>query len=329
VIVGVDGVARVIDFGIAKAVTSLDTTKDGLVRGKVSYMAPEQLLSEPLSRRTDLYAVGVMLWELLVGERLFPGGSRPDLLRKVEGHIDRPRSRVPSLPERLDAIVMRALATDPNDRYPDALALANDLERTGLEAKRSDVAPFVERFAGDALAKRAALVESVESEARSVPPPPAALASATGALAPMVAPISATPRASGGSRTRVLAAAAGAVLFAGVMTGVLLARTTGGGAGAEPPAPPATVATTATVLATATASVAAVTAQAPAAVSASTEPASPAPAAESARPAPARRTTSVRAGATKTTKKPAKTAACNPPYTLDAKGRRRYKAECF
>jgi hypothetical protein len=240
---------------------------------------------------------------------------------------------------------MRALATDPNDRYTDALALANDLERTGLEAKRSDVAPFVERFAGDALAKRAALVESVESEARSVPPPPAPLASATGALAPMVAPISAAPRRSAGSRTRVLAVAAGAVLFAGVMTGVLLARTTNGAAGAagsstntEPLAklaaaaatakePTAAAPSTPSPVAAATTPIAPLTAAAPPAVSAGAGPASTA--SETPRPTPAPRSTSVRAGATKTAKKPAKSAQCNPPYTLDAKGRRRYKAECF
>ncbi|HEX5100032.1 MAG TPA: serine/threonine-protein kinase, partial [Polyangiaceae bacterium] len=188
VIVGVDGVARVIDFGIAKAATSVNTTRDGLVRGKAAYMAPEQLFSEALTRRADLYAMGVILWELLTGERLFPGGTRPDLLKKAEGKIDRPRDRLPAVPAELDALTMRALETNEADRFADALVMAAELERTGLVAPRSEVAAWVERLAAEALAKKSKLVEAVEATARSVPPPAPApsLESASGALNPIV-----------------------------------------------------------------------------------------------------------------------------------------------
>ena len=73
VIVGIDGVARVLDFGVAKAVGRLQSTREGQLKGKLSYMAPEQIRSGQVDRRTDIYAASIMLWEALVGKRLYDG----------------------------------------------------------------------------------------------------------------------------------------------------------------------------------------------------------------------------------------------------------------
>ncbi|HEY3499844.1 MAG TPA: serine/threonine-protein kinase [Polyangiaceae bacterium] len=333
VIVGVDGVARVIDFGIAKAATSVDTTRAGLVRGKAAYMAPEQLFSAALTRRADLYAMGVVLWELLTGERLFPGGSRPDLLKKAEGDIASPRQRVPSLPAELDRITMCALATNEADRYADAQQMAAELERTGLVAPRSEVAVWVERLAAQALAKRSKLVEAVEATARSVPPPaPAPVSShesATGALNPIVAPIPAPGAvpASAFARHRAKLAGAAVALLAFAVLGVSLTRHTPApepSKTAIPPeiAAPAPTGVTAAPQAKATTPVPDDQVPEKAATSTPEAARTPAPPPDAALAKPS--------AATKTsTKTKARSKNCNPPYTVDAKGRRRYKAECF
>ena len=171
IMVGVDGVARVLDFGIAKAADSVHTTREGTVRGKLAYMAPEQLFGHALTRQIDLYAVGVVLWELLVGERLFPGSTRPELLRKVEGQLPRPSDRAPTyVPPALDGIVMRALATAAEDRFASAREMASQLESTCELATRSAIAEWVESIASASLAARAAVVASMESSAYSSPP---------------------------------------------------------------------------------------------------------------------------------------------------------------
>jgi serine/threonine-protein kinase len=350
VIVGTDGVARVIDFGIAKAKTSLNTTEAGLVRGKMAYMAPEQLSGDPLTRQTDVYPVGVMLWELLVGERLFPGGTRPELLQKVAGDVPSPRSRVPSVPERLDAIVMRALSTVPARRFRDAEEMARALEGLGPLAPRSDVAAWVEQTAREALAKRAELVAAVEAEGRSVPPP-------GGGFHTDAPPDKSAPFAIGTPR---LPAPAGVPT---VGTGLTPAETAGPPATAstvtaEPPrtTPPWLLVAAGTVVAAllglglgllfrkpapSPAASTAVTAAAPAAPPshaappATATPSPPAASAASAAPSAAPQATPaptprepVRAKPVARTVKP-KSKNCTPPYTIDASGRRRYKAECF
>jgi eukaryotic-like serine/threonine-protein kinase len=83
VLVGVDGVARVLDFGVAKASERIQTTHQGELKGKLSYMAPEQITSKPLDRRTDVYAAAVVMWEALTGTKLFHGGSEGAILSQI------------------------------------------------------------------------------------------------------------------------------------------------------------------------------------------------------------------------------------------------------
>src|SRR5215472_7373167 len=98
VLVGTDGVARVIDFGIAKAASRVHTTSVGQLKGKPAYMAPEQLMDKPLTRQTDVYAASVILWEMLTGTRLFWAKSDPEIIQNVlRMNVERPSAKVPSL----------------------------------------------------------------------------------------------------------------------------------------------------------------------------------------------------------------------------------------
>ena len=147
VIVSFDGEVKITDFGIAKAAERLHQTTPGIVKGKYAYMAPEVLEDKPADSRVDVFAAGVVLYELLVGENPFAGASAVETIENVL-HIDvpRPTSRgAPSSPE-LDAITLKALAKDPDQRYQSGVELAEALTDHGLNltTARRDVA------AGDA-----------------------------------------------------------------------------------------------------------------------------------------------------------------------------------
>jgi serine/threonine protein kinase len=101
VLVGLDGAARVLDFGVAKAVGRLQMTREGQVKGKIAYMAPEQVRAMPLDRRTDVYAASVVLWELLAGRRLFEKAREGDLVDRILfGNIDAPAAVASHVPRR-------------------------------------------------------------------------------------------------------------------------------------------------------------------------------------------------------------------------------------
>jgi serine/threonine-protein kinase len=128
-IVTYDGQVKMLDFGIAKAVGNTIETQTGIIRGKLGYMAPEQVLSERLDRRTDIYAAGVMLWEAAVGRRLWAGRGEAAVLHRIaNGEVPTPRSVKPDVPEELERICMKALSLKREDRYESAIALQRDLE---------------------------------------------------------------------------------------------------------------------------------------------------------------------------------------------------------
>lgn len=165
VIVGSDGLSRVLDFGVAKAAGRLQTTRDGQLKGKLAYMAPEQLAGEEVTRRTDVYAAAVVLWEVLVGKRLFTGDNEGVVVARVlAGNVDPPGARVPVPPE-VDAVVMRGLHKDPNERYATAHEMSVALETTLGVASPRTVAEWVQSLAGPSLARRAQLVADVEGVA--------------------------------------------------------------------------------------------------------------------------------------------------------------------
>ena len=133
-----EGFVKVVDFGIAKAAALGPGTVAGTLKGKISYMSPEQCRGEPVDRRSDIFSVGTLLWELTVGKRLFGSASAENelaLLRKVdEANVPKPSEVVPGYPEWLEAIVLKALARDPADRYQTALELRMALEDSAREA---------------------------------------------------------------------------------------------------------------------------------------------------------------------------------------------------
>ena len=135
ILVGADGQTRLTDFGVARAETRLSSTRGGQVKGKVPYMPPEQLLGESLDRRCDVYAAGVVLWETLVGRRLFKADNEGALLQQIiSGAATTPRQEDPEIPAALDAVTMKAIAKNPADRYPTAGAFAEALEAAARDA---------------------------------------------------------------------------------------------------------------------------------------------------------------------------------------------------
>jgi serine/threonine protein kinase len=137
VLISHDGAIKVCDFGIAKAHNRRsEHTQSGVLKGKFSYMSPEQCQSKPLDRRSDVFSIGILLYELSTLSKLFRSTSDFALLRKiVEEPIPPPSSRVPSYPRELEAIVMKALAKAPGARYQTAQELQVDLEAFAREHK--------------------------------------------------------------------------------------------------------------------------------------------------------------------------------------------------
>jgi serine/threonine-protein kinase len=129
-----DGQVKVLDFGIAKAATSSQETKSGVIKGKVSYMAPEQFQSGIVDRRADIYSMGAILWQTATGRRLWRGEPEAKVLFAVaNGEIPRPSDVQSGVPAELERICMRALAVDPSHRYPTAEHLQKDLRALASE----------------------------------------------------------------------------------------------------------------------------------------------------------------------------------------------------
>jgi len=169
VLVGADGIARVLDFGIAKATGRQHATRDGVIKGKCAYMAPEQITNVRVNRQCDVFAASIVLWEALAGARLFRAETERDTLARVmAAPIDPPSSRAPGISPELDAIVMRGLERDLDERYKTARDMARDLERLPL-APQSDVGEWVASVAADDLAKRLAQISTIERGAASLP----------------------------------------------------------------------------------------------------------------------------------------------------------------
>jgi eukaryotic-like serine/threonine-protein kinase len=124
------GQVKVMDFGIAKAAGRIAETRVGMIKGKVAYMAPEQVSLRPVDRRTDVFAAGVAIYEAATRERMWKGLPEQEVLKRLIGgkHPTSPRAKRPEVNEALDKICQRALAFDPEARYPTAAALQEDLE---------------------------------------------------------------------------------------------------------------------------------------------------------------------------------------------------------
>jgi len=354
IIVGADGSARVLDFGIAKASGRAQITREGQIKGKLAYMAPEQIRGA-VDRRTDVFAACVVLWEMLAGRRLHDGAKDVDIVtRVVKGNFAPPSEHAPSLGPEIDAIVMRGLASDPRQRFASARDLALELERKIGLAPPSEVSEWVERLAKDVIDARGSLVRAMELASNDLiaidtHPPPAPAPARVSPLAQYpvhlddsahaqsevpsssavfahpqapnaLRPIAARPRAVPKASLLVVAISVALALAGIALTALALANHANRVStrkGVTPSALPT------------------VTAPLPAA--ASIEVAPPQPLEE---PAPPKRTTPS-ASAAPIVKTPPTAAPlappprpktpkanCDPPYTLDDVGHRHYKPEC-
>lgn len=168
IIVGVDGVARVLDFGVAKAAVRSQVTKDGEIKGKISYMAPEQLKAHAIDRRTDVFAAGIVLWEALTGRRLFRGDDLGQTVERVlYGEIPSPSAFGQGVTKALDAVVLRALQRDPAWRFATARDFAVALEGATTIASASEVADWVRTIGGGNLEQKIQRVAAMESHSSS------------------------------------------------------------------------------------------------------------------------------------------------------------------
>ena len=138
ILVSYEGEVKIIDFGIAKAANRSQKTQAGILKGKFGYMSPEQVRGLPIDRRSDIFALGVILYEMLTGEKLFVGETDFSTLEKVRNAEvpAAPRSSTRTSPPGLEKVVLKALAREPEDRYQWASDLQEDLMRFLLAGRR-------------------------------------------------------------------------------------------------------------------------------------------------------------------------------------------------
>jgi serine/threonine-protein kinase len=359
ILVGVDGVARVLDFGVAKAIGRLQTTRDGQLKGKLKYMAPEQLRGGVVSRKTDVYAASVVLWEALTGKPLFEGDSEAQVLGQVLVGTDVPPSaHVRGLPRALDDLTMRGLSRDPSDRFATARDMARALEDAVPLATASRIGDWVETVARSTLDERSARIARIESDSSLMPapllppqahadvtlpatsekvttvvgnfdlPPFAVIAEAIPTQASLSSAVEPAPPEAAHRGAKIAAAAVGVLLVAGVVALVAGRPSTPAPAASATPSSPAVTAVQPASSEVSTSLPVASAPPAPGAAApqetATTAPASPPPRPRAdvshARPA------IVRPPASAQTPAPSR---CNPPWTIDSRGVRSFKPECL
>lgn len=136
VMVTYDGCVKVADFGIAKVTSRTDVTQAGIRKGKVPYMSPEQCRAQPLDRRSDVYALGIVLYECATMGRLFDGDNEFGVMNRiVNGDVPLPSTKRQNFPKDLERIIMKALASDRDRRYASGAEMVADLERFARERK--------------------------------------------------------------------------------------------------------------------------------------------------------------------------------------------------
>ncbi len=144
VLVSYGGHVKVVDFGIAKAESASDSTESGVLKGKFQYMSPEQAMAAPIDHRSDIYSLGICLWEMLTGNRLFKRNTGLESLEAVRaGEVPLPTTFNPTIPPELEQICMRALTQGINDRYQEACHMQADLQHFLLPHTTSSLAPHV------------------------------------------------------------------------------------------------------------------------------------------------------------------------------------------
>lgn len=337
ILVAVDGHARVLDFGIAKAAGRSHTTRDGQLKGKFRYMAPEQVRDGPVSAQTDVYAASVVLWELLTGQPLFRGSNDAAVIARVlEGVIAPPSKLAPALPRELDAIVLRGLAREAHERFGSAEEMAEALEVLSHPTTARQVGVWVDHIAGDVLRRRneqiarfdgapstPGLVVAAPAGARDPTTETSTLEGPAPEAKTLVQPVKAPP---GGRALPVLPIVLGTAVL-GIVAGIAYVSIVG--ARRSSPEPAATTSSQTTPAdSAAVPELTATSATAPATEAPSSDPATAAPTASPS--APSRPHVAV-PNAQPPRSKPGVTAkpSCTPPYYEDPSGIRRVKPQCL
>ena len=169
ILVGVDGITRVLDFGIAYAAGRAQVTREGRLKGKLAYMAPEVLEGGRATPHADVYGAGVVLWEALTCERLFTGDNEGQMLTRIlRGTVAAPSTLRSGLSPAVDELVLRAIARDPARRFPTALAFALEVEKHLRPASAREVGEWVNDVARESLAGLASALANVEGARSSV-----------------------------------------------------------------------------------------------------------------------------------------------------------------
>jgi len=200
VLIGDDGTARIVDFGIAKAVGRLHNTRGGQIKGKIEYMAPEQVLRGELTRQTDIWGASVVLWRAITGRKLFSAPSDGQIIYQILEHDIPPPSRFATgISPQLDAVILKGLEREPSKRYASARDMAIALENSLPVASQREVAEWILSVAAEELEQRAehiARIESVSPESARSPnatPRPPAMADAQPGVLPGLLMSAASP----------------------------------------------------------------------------------------------------------------------------------------
>jgi serine/threonine protein kinase len=299
VLVGADGVPRLIDFGIAKAATRIQVTDPGVMKGKAAYMAPEQLVNEPASRHADVFSSAVVLWELLANRPLYPNADVGSRIRSMPDEPVPPSKHRQGIDPGLDAVVLKGLAREPSHRFATAQAMAVALGYAGRPAQAVDLARWLATHAGDELEISDERVQLFEKN-----PPD---------VGTRVSFVSAEEEASAPRRRPWLAVTGVAILAALAAVAIGANASRGAAPGAMPAQATPVVAPGA---ATSIAVPAAAAAGSSAAIAPATGAPSTPPSAASSRPKPARSRGSGKH-------------ACDPTYTVDSTGFKHYDPACF
>ncbi len=170
VMIAIDGSVRVLDFGVAKARFRAQATRTGELKGKPGYMAPEQLALQTVDARTDVYAVGVLLWELLSGQRLHENAFSAEQLTAVLADGPPALDELPPDAHAVGEVLRRAMQTRAADRFPGAAALGAALEQAATPAPRSALRSWVENLASPLVADYARALDQLEADAGSNTP---------------------------------------------------------------------------------------------------------------------------------------------------------------
>jgi serine/threonine protein kinase len=317
ILVDESGIARVVDFGIAKARgRSQQATRPGGVKGKLAYMAPEQVHGAT-SRQSDVFSMGIVLWEMLVGDRLFGGAYDGEILAAVlTTKVAKPSKRRPEVPLALENVVLKSLRRVAGNRYATALEMAMAIEASVPIAAASEVATWLQALMADALESQRREVAEIERT-----DPDAVVGRAAESVVKARGAGARRPR----SRPAVVAALAGGLALAGLVY-VLAGRTPDEPPRALPPSDP-------------TSSAVATSDPSPPEPSSTAEPSLPPGSAPSSSVAVSGTVSGMVSGTVSGQQPPrvdrrphpppARSRECDPPFTLDSRGVRTWKRQCF